>query len=245
MSDVRTHPRRAAALLLAGALASAAAAGVASAAFTATTTTTGTFAAATAFPPVVSAVPTILGVAQAGFTVVADPGSFSPSATANAYVWHRCDSGGSACAQVATGASYAVTTADAGSTLRVIVTPSNGPAVGAATSSDATPVVRLTGLGPLLQAPANLHSPTIGGAPAVGDPTTATPGDWVLGVTLAYQWLRCDTLGTGCATINDATAATYTPVDADAGRRLRVRVTASVLGLLPNSALSRASAVVT
>jgi hypothetical protein len=70
-------------------------------------------------------------------------------------------------------------------------------------------------------------------------------GDAVVGATLqaiadvtgdpvpavGYEWARCDLKkpkkGGGCATLAGATSGTYTVVDADAGYRLMVRVTAT------------------
>jgi hypothetical protein len=63
-------------------------------------------------------------------------GSWLNSPTAYAYQWRRCDSAGVACSPVAgaTAPSYALTSADVGSTMRVEVTATNGYGSGSATS---------------------------------------------------------------------------------------------------------------
>jgi hypothetical protein len=77
--------------------------------------------------------------------------------------------------------------------------------------------------------PANTALPTIGGAAQVGQTLTASGGSWT-GTTpigYAHQWRRCDSTGAACANIGGATAASYVVASADAGRTLRIVVTAS------------------
>jgi len=78
-------------------------------------------------------------------------------------------------------------------------------------------------------APANTSPPTITGTPEVGATLTATPGTWTgtEPITYAYQWRRCDSTGTTCTDIPDATATTYTATTADTGATLTVAVTAT------------------
>jgi hypothetical protein len=81
--------------------------------------------------------------------------------------------------------------------------------------------------------PAVTAIPTIQGnseVPFVGDTLTATNGTWTGSPTrYAYQWDRCNALGdrVNCRAIAGATRQSYTVQDADAGRTLRVRVTAT------------------
>lgn len=94
-----------------------------------------------------------------------------------------------------------------------------------AAAADFTPVVR--SVPDVLGAP---RSPT--GASTL----EATSGDWYFDPpTFAYQWQRCDAAMTSCSAIVGATAATYTPTNADDGARLRVQVVASN-GAAPPSA---------
>ena len=83
-------------------------------------------------PPVNQTPPTISGTAQVGQTLTALSGSWSGSPPISyAYQWRRCDSAGGACVDIAgaTAASYVVSAADSGSTLRVRVAASNGATV--------------------------------------------------------------------------------------------------------------------
>lgn len=83
-----------------------------------------------------TALPTVSGPAEVGATLTALTGSWLNSPTAYAYQWRRCDSAGVACSPVAgaTAPSYALTSADVGSTMRVEVTATNGYGSGSATS---------------------------------------------------------------------------------------------------------------
>jgi hypothetical protein len=77
-------------------------------------------------------------------------------------------------------------------------------------------------------APVNTAPPTISGTPQVGQTLTASNGTWTNSPTsYAYQWLRCNGGGNNCAQVANGTQQTYTLVGADAGRTMRVRVTAT------------------
>jgi len=77
-------------------------------------------------------------------------------------------------------------------------------------------------------APVNTAPPTISGTTQVGQTLTAGNGTWTNSPTsFAYQWLRCNAGGNGCANVANGTQKTYTLVGADAGRTMRVRVTAT------------------
>ncbi|HEV7640012.1 MAG TPA: hypothetical protein VGO39_03975 [Gaiellaceae bacterium] len=71
--------------------------------------------------------PGITGTAQQGQTLTATPGTWSATDATVGYQWQRCDAAGANCAAVpgATTSTYAVTTADVGTTLRVVVTATN------------------------------------------------------------------------------------------------------------------------
>ena len=69
--------------------------------------------------------------------------------------------------------------------------------------------------------------PTISGTSQVGETLTAditgiADADGLENATFSYQWIADD--GTSDTEITDATAQTYTPSDADAGKSMRVRV---------------------
>jgi hypothetical protein len=78
--------------------------------------------------PVNVSPPTIAGAARAGTVLTASSGSWRNGPTAYAYRWSRCDPAGAGCVRLpgATLATYAVSAADVGATLRVTVTARNG-----------------------------------------------------------------------------------------------------------------------
>lgn len=86
-----------------------------------------------------TAVPSLSGTAQEGQTLSATVGTWSGTPTISyTYQWRRCDAAGANCSNIsgATGSTYALATADVGSTVRVVVTASNfAPNQGTATSA--------------------------------------------------------------------------------------------------------------
>jgi hypothetical protein len=71
------------------------------------------------------------------------------------------------------------------------------------------------------------EGPVTTGTPAVGGTLTVQPGTWPAGVTLTYQWQRCDGSGANCVAVPGATQSTYLVSAADVGFTLRVGVTAT------------------
>jgi hypothetical protein len=198
-------------------------------------------------PPVNTVKPTISGAPQVGQTLTATTGTWSGSPTITyAYQWQRCDSAGANCAPVGTGANtYPVTGADTGSTIRVIVTATNGVGSSSATSNQTTVVSGTS------TAPVNSSPPTISGTAQVGQTLSAGPGSWTgtQPMTFAYQWQRCDSAGNLCAAIAGATTASYTVAsgaapNGDEGSTLRVVVTATNGGGTSAPASSSATSVV-
>jgi hypothetical protein len=107
------------------------------------TSTSDASAPAVAVPPQLVASPEVTGTTAIGQTLSSTAGSWNGTTPID-YVlqWLRCSSTGDACADVpaAVGTSYAVTGADAGSTLRVRVTATN-PGGSATAVSAPTPSV--------------------------------------------------------------------------------------------------------
>ena len=71
--------------------------------------------------------------------------------------------------------------------------------------------------------------PTISGTAQVGGELTAgtsgiSDGNGLTTASYSYQWLRADTASAAGEDISGATSATYTVVEADQGKYLRVRV---------------------
>ncbi|MFL5929771.1 MAG: DNRLRE domain-containing protein, partial [Gaiellaceae bacterium] len=176
-------------------------------------------AVVTAAPPVNTALPAITGTAQDGQTLTASTGTWSGTAPISyAYQWRRCDSAGSSCADVAgaINATYTLTGADVGSTLRVAVTASNSAGSSGATSTQTAVVASAP--------PVNTALPTISGTARDGQTLTADTGSWTgtAPISYAYQWRRCDSAGNGCSDIAGAINTTYSLVAADVGSTIRV-----------------------
>jgi hypothetical protein len=170
-----------------------------------------------------TAAPSISGTPSLGQTLTAEPGSWSgvtePTYT---YQWLRCDQAGINCQPVesATDATYELAEADLASTIRVIVTAHETESSGAAVSS-AVGVVEDTG-------PANSEPPTIEGSPNAGEILRAQTGEWVgRELDYSYQWQQCNSGGTACANIANATDASYGVPETDVGHTLRVMVVAT------------------
>ena len=81
----------------------------------------------TELAPITVTPPTITGTAQQGQTLTATPGTWTAPDAMFGYQWQRCDAAGANCVAVpgATTSTYAVTAADAGTTLNVVVTATN------------------------------------------------------------------------------------------------------------------------
>ena len=157
------------------------------------------------------------GPARVGDTLQAETwairGDAGLSNISYAYQWIRSDGGGDAEVRDATGASYTLVEADLGKTIKVRRSFS----------------VLSAAVGPVAEfanAPAT-GEPTISGPPHVGETLEAdTSGigdkDGLTGVSYDYQWVSND--GTNDSDIQDATGASYTLVEADLGKTIRVRV---------------------
>jgi hypothetical protein len=100
---------------------------------------------------------------------------------------------------------------------------------GAATHNITAPATSATYTARYKAPPVNTAAPTVSGTARVGATLTTTNGSWTGAppLTFAYRWRRCDSAGSNCADIANATASTYTLTVADFGSRLRSRVTAT------------------
>jgi dipeptidyl aminopeptidase/acylaminoacyl peptidase len=172
--------------------------------------------------------PSVSGTTVVGETLTAANGTWNGSNLVFTYQWQKCDADGTAasCTNIAgaTGSSYVPVTGDVGSTLRVLVTATNG--LGSATKeSSPTPIVATT-------KPANTTLPAISSNTGFDGSVTsysATTGIWTGSptITFRYQWRRCDSAGANCIDIAAGTTSTYFPASTDIGSRLRVAVTAT------------------
>lgn len=200
--------------------------------------------AAVAVAPANTGEPSISGTPRVGQILRTTRGTWTGTEPMTfTYRWFRCAGRGepdaSDCTRIANApnASYVVRQADAGFRIRSQVTATNVDGSATATSNP-TAVVQSA-------RPTNTREPSISGTPVVGNRLTADRGDWIgdQPITYAFQWLRCNSSGADCSEISGATDNQYLLVDADAGRTIRVRVTArNDAGA--RSALSNPTAVV-
>lgn len=202
--------------------------------------TTAQTAVVTLDPPVNSAAPTISGTAKSGQTLTAATGTWTGAPTITyAYQWYRCDAAGANCVAISgeTASTYALTDTDVGSTIKVAVTGTNADGSSSATSTATSQVA--------INLPINTALPTLSGLAQNGQVMASTAGSWVSGSgTLAYQWYRCNSLGSSCIQISGATSSTYTLSVMDIGGTVRCLVTATN-GNGSTSVQTAASAVIT
>jgi hypothetical protein len=159
-------------------------------------------------PPANTAPPTISGTPQDGQTLSATTGTWSGSPSSYGYQWQRCDSSGAACSSVAgaTTATYALTSADVGATMRVVVTATN-VAGSASASSPASAVVAPA------PAPAT-RTLTFSGSLNAKNPTRAfsvTVGAGLADARLAFS--KCSSLNLGLSTGAGASGPSVVTLD--------------------------------
>jgi hypothetical protein len=105
---------------------------------TATSVQTGTVQASGA--PVSTSPPSIAGTPQVGQTLTAATGTWTGGPTSFGFQWQRCNASGASCVDIAgaTGGTYVVVSADAGATIRVVVTATNAAGSASAPSAPTT-----------------------------------------------------------------------------------------------------------
>jgi len=167
--------------------------------------------------------PTISGTARVDRTLTAVPGSWTPSDADLTYAWYRTTSKGTTAITGATGSTYKVSATDVGATLSVRVTGTREGWKPATKTSKATATVAKA---TLTQTPVpTIDDPT----PTVGNTLTANPRTWEpVPVSLAFAWYRVSSKGKVSAVLGRS--ATYTVQSADAGYRLKVKVTGTKAG---------------
>ena len=178
--------------------------------------------AAMAAAPGNTSAPTVSGTPKAGQTLTVSNGTWTGSPTTYAYQWQRCSSQAS-CANIsgATERTYTVVSADAGRTLRAVVTATNEDGLSTANSNMTATVPAVSG------APASTAAPSINGDAIVGESLSATQGTWSGSPTdFSYQWLRCDFNGADCFAVPGAHGNSYGVRFADVYFTLRVEVRA-------------------
>jgi hypothetical protein len=193
-------------------------------------------------PPANTALPQVSGSAAQGSTLTTTNGSWSNAPSSYAYQWQDCDGSGAGCGAIAgaVSASYTLTSADVGHTIRAVVTASN--AGGSASASSAVTAIVSA---PPPPAPVSTAVPQLSGTPAQGNVLSTSNGSWSNSPSsYGYQWQDCDGSGSACAAISGATSSTHTLTSADVGHTIRAVVTASNAGGSA-SASSAATAAVT
>jgi alpha-tubulin suppressor-like RCC1 family protein len=105
-------------------------------------------AVVTGLPPANSDLPVISGTTTENQTLTTSTGNWSNSPTTFVYQWRRCDGLGANCADIsgASANTYALVTADAGLTIRVVVTATNSSGSSSATSAPTAVITRVSPL---------------------------------------------------------------------------------------------------
>jgi len=173
--------------------------------------------------------PSISGAAQAGSTLTGDQGTWENGVQKSSQ-WLRCD--GSGCAATGqTGATYTLTSADEGRTIKLRVTGSTmlgsreADSEPTATVAAAPPAPAPEPPPPAPSPPVNTAPPTIKGTPREGSTLSASPGGWSGSAPIAYsyEWFRC----TSACVSTGRRGTAYRLSAADVGRRVGVVVTAT------------------
>lgn len=164
--------------------------------------------------------PAVSGTGAVNHTLTSTTGSWNSSPTSYLYQWQRCSASGTSCTAIAgaNGATYTLQSADGGETVRSTVSGVNGFGASSYVPSAPTTVLPL---------PTATAAPVLSGAADVGKTLSTTTGLWNTPMTYAYQWLRCDASGAGCAAIAGATTSTYVVNSLDGGHTLEARVSAT------------------
>src|SRR6185437_13922014 len=170
--------------------------------------------------PVVSTGPTVSGHANQG-QILSATTTWNPAGASYSYQWQTSTDNGTTWTNLAgaTTSTYTLTSSDLGNLVRVSVTAVNGYGTATASSSSVGPILN--------NAPINTGVPALTGNPQRTSTLTTTAGTWSgLGNIITYQWQRSPD-GTNWASINGATATTYTAQFADEGDFVRALVTAT------------------
>jgi hypothetical protein len=171
-------------------------------------------------------VPVIAGQAVAGETLSVRPGTWASGAVLT-YQWYVDD----VPVAWATGATFTLSEAEAGSRVGVRVQGTHPEYGSVAAMSELTPTVRLR---PFAASPV----PVVRGSARVGVRLRADVGLWNPDPVLRYQWLRDG------VPIPGANGTSYVPLPADVGRAVSLKVTAQAPSFVTVSKISEPTAVV-
>ena len=169
--------------------------------------------------------PAISGAAQVGQTLTADTSGIADddglSNVTYSYQWVANDGTNDTDISGATGSTYTLVDADEGNTVKVKVSFTDDAGNDETLTSAATAAVDAASNSPATGAP------SISGTAQVGETLTVdTSGiadaDGLTSVSYSYQWIRND--GSSDSDIQNATGSSYTPVAADEGKTIKVRM---------------------
>jgi hypothetical protein len=133
--------------------------------------TTGTTATTAAQKPENTSPPTISGTPQQGQTLTGDKGNWSNHPTDYNYFWTRCDKNGGSCSNIsgAHAATYTLTSADVGNTIRFKVQATNSAGSTFATSVPSAVIRKAAAPPPPTPAPPATGCPSGSGPANVSD----------------------------------------------------------------------------
>ncbi len=160
-------------------------------------------------PPLESTIqPAVSGAPVIGRVLAASSGTWSPMVDTFTYRWERCNPNGRACSPIpgAIRSTYTVRSVDRGHALAALV-----QAINAATLQDTFSTATSAVVPPSVHGPIELSSPRVTGSAVSGAQLIAATGRWkgTGAVSFAFQWYRCDLLGSHCSAVTGATGATY------------------------------------
>jgi len=189
--------------------------------------------------PANTSLPTIAGVAEDGRTLTGAEGVWTGSEPTFSYQWLLCNASGASCKEVsgATGTTLGLLTGEIGSTVRLVVTATNGAGSTSATSEPSSPILAIL--------PANTVLPSIVGVLQAGQLLTGEPGKWSGSepISYSYQWQTCGLLGkeSECSNLKEAVKSTLKLELLQVGLTLRLIVTATNA----RGSVAKASAITT
>ncbi len=173
--------------------------------------------------------PSIAGTSQVGQTLTADTSGIADADgltnVSYTYQWIASNRTAASYIQGATASTYELSDDDVGKAIRVRVSFTDDAENQELLTSEATEAVLAAGASLPNTPPTGL--PTVSGTAQVDETLTAdttriSDSDGLTNVSYSYQWVRND--GTNDADISGETASTYTPVSADVGKAIKVKV---------------------
>ncbi len=176
----------------------------------------------TALLPSNTALPSVTGSLIDGSLLTGAKGSWTGSEPSFSYQWLLCNASGGSCKEVsgATGSTLGLITGMIGSTVRLVVTATNGAGSTSATSAPTGLVAALL--------PSNTSLPSITGLAEDGSTLSGAKGSWTGSEpSFSYQWLLCNSSGGSCKEVSGATGSTLGLLTSEIGSTVRLLVTAT------------------